>query len=78
MLTARRAVELIRWDILRQHPEATEVNAVLIDFLLYDLAKEREASGKSHARHVCSEMSALASIGCLGSDRLQHVSGTMH
>lgn len=43
-----RAVELIRREILRQHPEAeaTGVNAVLIDFLLYDLAKEREAAGE--------------------------------
>jgi hypothetical protein len=35
------AVELIRREILKEHPEA-EVNAVLIDFFLYDLAKERE------------------------------------
>jgi hypothetical protein len=45
-LTLRRAVELIRREILRQHPEATGVNAVLIDFFLYDLAKEREAAGE--------------------------------
>ncbi|KAF2162723.1 hypothetical protein M409DRAFT_26960 [Zasmidium cellare ATCC 36951] len=37
------AVELIRREIVRAHPEATQVNAVLIDFFLYDLAKEREA-----------------------------------
>ena len=42
-----RAVELIRREILREHPEAAGVNAVLIDFLLYDLAKEREAAGES-------------------------------
>ncbi|KAK0365849.1 hypothetical protein LTR02_003979 [Friedmanniomyces endolithicus] len=37
------AVELIRREIVRQHPEAEGVvNAVLIDFFLYDLAKERE------------------------------------
>ncbi|KAK5701576.1 hypothetical protein LTR97_004391 [Elasticomyces elasticus] len=37
------AVELIRRDIVREHPEAEgKVNAVLIDFFLYDLAKERE------------------------------------
>ena len=42
----RRAVELIRREIFRQHPEATSVNAVLIDFFLYDLAKEREAAGE--------------------------------
>lgn len=46
-LTLRRAVELIRREILRQHPEAVGVNAVLIDFFLYDLAKEREAAGES-------------------------------
>ena len=45
-LTLRRAVELIHREILRQHPEATGVNAVLIDFFLYDLAKEREAAGE--------------------------------
>ncbi|KAK4494844.1 hypothetical protein PRZ48_014200 [Zasmidium cellare] len=39
------AVELIRREIVRAHPEATNVNAVLIDFFLYDLAKEREALG---------------------------------
>ena len=52
MLTAlHRAVELIRREILKQHPEATGVNAVLTDFYLYDLAKEREAAGKfMHAR----------------------------
>ncbi|KAK3686776.1 hypothetical protein LTR37_019491 [Vermiconidia calcicola] len=43
------AVELIRREILRQHPEATGVNAVLIDFLLYDIAKEREAAGTGTA-----------------------------
>ncbi|PPJ56604.1 hypothetical protein CBER1_01808 [Cercospora berteroae] len=37
------AVELIRREILRKYPEATAVNAVLIDFFLYDLAKEKEA-----------------------------------
>lgn len=35
------AVELIRREIVRNHPDA-EVNAVLIDFFLYDLAKEKE------------------------------------
>lgn len=33
-------------EILRQHPEATNINAVLIDFFLYDLAKERETAGE--------------------------------
>ena len=36
------AVELIRRAILYDHPDARDVNAVLIDFFLYDLAKERE------------------------------------
>ncbi|KAK3117012.1 hypothetical protein LTR53_002033 [Teratosphaeriaceae sp. CCFEE 6253] len=37
------AVELMRREIISQHPEAEgTVNAVLIDFFLYDLAKERE------------------------------------
>lgn len=36
------AVELIRREILHAHPDARDVNAVLIDFFLYDLAKERE------------------------------------
>ena len=39
------AVELIRREIVKAHPDATNVNAVLIDFFLYDLAKEREARG---------------------------------
>ena len=37
------AVELIRREILHVHPESRHVNAVLIDFFLYDLAKEQEA-----------------------------------
>lgn len=41
------AVELLRRQIVRDHPEAqAEVHSVLLDFLLYDLAKEVEASGK--------------------------------
>jgi hypothetical protein len=36
---------MIRREILKMHPEATDINAVLIDFFLYDLAKEREAQG---------------------------------
>lgn len=37
------AVEMIRRQIVQDHPEArNEVNAVLLDFLLYDLAKESE------------------------------------
>lgn len=46
-------MELIRREILKQHPEATGVNAVLIDFFLYDLAKEREVAGKSSCLFAC-------------------------
>lgn len=41
------AVELIRREIVRAHPEAKgKVNAVLIDFFLYDTCKEMEKSAK--------------------------------
>jgi hypothetical protein len=37
---------MIRRQIVQDHPEANaEVNAVLLDFLLYDLAKEFESTG---------------------------------
>lgn len=36
------ATELIRRQIAQQHQSADKVNAVLIDFLLYDWAKELE------------------------------------
>ncbi|KAK5034217.1 hypothetical protein LTS07_003137 [Exophiala sideris] len=40
-------VELIRREIIRQHPEAkAKLNAVLIDFFLYDTCKELEARGE--------------------------------
>lgn len=43
------AVELMRRQIASDHPEtAHAVHAVLLDFLLYDLAKEIEASGELH------------------------------
>jgi hypothetical protein len=45
-------VELMRKQILRNNPDA-EVNAILIDFFLYDTVKEREATGfdmKPHHR----------------------------
>ena len=38
-------VELIRRQVLKEHPEA-KVNAILIDFFLYDTLKERERSGE--------------------------------
>lgn len=43
-------VELIRREILRQHPGA-EINAILIDFFLYDTMKELEAAGKDTIPH---------------------------
>lgn len=43
-------VELIRREILRQHPKA-EVNAILIDFFLYDTMKEREVEAKETIPH---------------------------
>uniref|UniRef100_A0A0D2XUT2 Queuosine 5'-phosphate N-glycosylase/hydrolase n=1 Tax=Fusarium oxysporum (strain Fo5176) TaxID=660025 RepID=A0A0D2XUT2_FUSOF len=43
-------VELIRREILRQHPDA-HVNAILIDFFLYDSMKELEAAGKEPIPH---------------------------
>ncbi|KAI8936188.1 hypothetical protein NX059_006620 [Plenodomus lindquistii] len=39
------AVELLRREIVRLDPEA-KVNAILIDFFLYDLAKEREREAR--------------------------------
>lgn len=60
-----RAVELIRREILRLHPEALEINAVLIDFFLYDLAKERETSGKFFCSIVSIAQFTLASVGSL-------------
>lgn len=43
-------VELIRKDILRRHPDAM-VNAVLIDFFLYDTMKEYEKTGTEEIPH---------------------------
>nr|POE71846.1 upf0553 protein [Quercus suber] len=45
-------VELIRREILKIHPEAINVNAVLIDFFLYDLAKEREQEARSRGEDM--------------------------
>lgn len=44
------AVELIRREILRQQPKA-RVNAILIDFFLYDTIKDREAKADSPIPH---------------------------
>lgn len=43
-------VEIIRREIVRQHPKA-EVNAVLIDFFLYDTMKERVKEGVETIPH---------------------------
>lgn len=43
-------VELIKREILKHHPDAN-VNAILIDFFLYDLAKERDKAGEPVAPH---------------------------
>ncbi|TKX19812.1 hypothetical protein C1H76_8010 [Elsinoe australis] len=43
-------VEMIRRRIKSTHPDA-EINAVLIDFFLYDLAKEREREGAEAIPH---------------------------
>ncbi|KAK8219235.1 hypothetical protein M8818_000968 [Zalaria obscura] len=43
-------VELLRRQILQKHPDA-KVNAILIDFFLYDLAKEREKAGEDAIPH---------------------------
>lgn len=43
-------VELIRREILARHPDAT-VNAILIDFFLYDTMKERESAGDDKIPH---------------------------
>ena len=38
-------VELLRREIVKAHPE-TKVNAILIDFFLYDTLKEKESNGE--------------------------------
>ena len=43
-------VELIRREILRNNPDA-QVNAILIDFFLYDSIKEMEKKGKDIVPH---------------------------
>ena len=65
LLTPSRAVELIRREILAQHPEATNVNAVLIDFLLYDIAKEREAAGECISKLSYSTRASRVSVSSL-------------
>jgi hypothetical protein len=43
-------VELIRKQILQDHPEAN-VNAILIDFFLYDTMKAKELAGNEEIPH---------------------------
>ncbi|KAG9246648.1 hypothetical protein BJ878DRAFT_478124 [Calycina marina] len=43
-------VELIRREILKHHPDA-KINAILIDFFLYDTMKERELAGQEQIPH---------------------------
>jgi len=43
-------VELIRRTIMRDHPEA-KINAILIDFFLYDTMKEWEVRGEERIPH---------------------------
>ncbi|RDW75093.1 putative cobyrinic acid a,c-diamide synthase [Coleophoma cylindrospora] len=43
-------VELIRREILRNHPD-TKINAILIDFFLYDTMKEMEKAGQEPIPH---------------------------
>lgn len=43
-------VELIKREIQRDHP-GTSVNAILIDFFLYDTMKELEAAGTETIGH---------------------------
>ena len=68
------AVELIKREILKAHPDAN-VSAVLIDFFLYDLAKEREAQGmfcpgsKQSLFHNATPCRALLVPGALRTQR---------
>jgi len=41
---------MIRREIIRTNPSA-KVNAILIDFFLYDLAKEKEKAGEPAIPH---------------------------
>ncbi|PVI03857.1 hypothetical protein DM02DRAFT_625558 [Periconia macrospinosa] len=44
------AIELLRREILKLQPDA-RINAILIDFFLYDLAKEKEKAGEEAIPH---------------------------
>lgn len=44
------AIELLRREILKLQPDA-KVNAILLDFFLYDFAKEKEKNGEEAIPH---------------------------
>ena len=44
------AIELLRREIVKLQPDA-KVNAILLDFFLYDLAKEKEKAGEEALPH---------------------------
>ena len=44
-------VEMLRREIIRQHPDAENINAILIDFFLYDAIKELEATNEEPIPH---------------------------
>ena len=44
------AIELLRREIIKLQPDA-KVNAILLDFFLYDLAKEKEKAGEEALPH---------------------------
>lgn len=53
------AVEMIRRTIKERHPE-TDINAILIDFYLYDSAKEMEAATVEHGiTNMANEVATL-------------------
>jgi hypothetical protein len=41
---------MIRREIIKMNPEAN-INAILIDFFLYDAMKEVESAGEQHIPH---------------------------
>jgi hypothetical protein len=43
-------IELLRREIMKLDPNA-KVNAILLDFFLYDLAKEKEKNGEEAIPH---------------------------
>lgn len=43
-------IELIKREIMREHPES-KINAILIDFFLYDTMKQLEQDGNEEIPH---------------------------